>query len=123
MQRTQGAYYDLLPYRVASWGTPQFYLFVNYHSYIHVFITEGGQDKKGKLHKVSDFDDSLIAESFSREIFSLLLREKPHQPGTGAKGKAIENYNKFLDLRKDADPGIAEVEHAKKRLAGLRELH
>ncbi len=36
------------------------------------------------------------------------------------KGKAIEHYEKFLDLWKDADSGIAEVEDAKKRLAGLR---
>jgi tetratricopeptide (TPR) repeat protein len=36
------------------------------------------------------------------------------------KGKAIENYEKFLDLRKDADPGIAKVEDARKRLAGLK---
>ncbi len=38
----------------------------------------------------------------------------------GWEGKAIERYEKFLDLWKDADPGIAEVEDAKKRLAGLK---
>ncbi len=38
----------------------------------------------------------------------------------GWKGKAIEHYEKFLDLWKNADPGIAEVEDAEKRLAGLK---
>jgi len=38
----------------------------------------------------------------------------------GKKGKAIEHYEKFLDLWNDADPGIAEVEDAKKRLTTLK---
>ncbi len=38
----------------------------------------------------------------------------------GNTTKAIENYEKFLDLWKDADPGIPEVEDTRKRLAGLK---
>jgi serine/threonine protein kinase/predicted Zn-dependent protease len=38
----------------------------------------------------------------------------------GNSAKAIEHYEKFLTLWKDADPGIAEVEDARERLAGLK---
>ena len=37
----------------------------------------------------------------------------------GLKQKAKENCSKFLELFKNADPGIAEVEAARKRLSEL----
>jgi tetratricopeptide (TPR) repeat protein len=39
---------------------------------------------------------------------------------SGWNNKAIEQYEEFLEIWKDADPGIPEVEDAKERLEKLR---
>jgi len=38
----------------------------------------------------------------------------------GLRDKAIEHYETFLDLWKDADPGLPEIEEARQSLAGLK---
>jgi hypothetical protein len=39
---------------------------------------------------------------------------------SGWNKKAIEKYEEFLDIWKNADPGIKEVQDAKERLKKLR---
>ncbi len=57
-----------------------------------------------------------VGDVYAKSFYNL---GKIHEE-QGDTGKAIENYEKFLELWKDADPGIAEVENAKKRLVALK---
>jgi len=43
-----------------------------------------------------------------------------HLQELGCKGKAIEQYEKFLDLWKYADSGLHEVEDARTRLSKIK---
>lgn len=49
---------------------------INLHPHLHFLLTEGGEDQEGQFHKLSFFDESLIAKFFSQELFSMLLHER-----------------------------------------------
>ncbi|GAJ03115.1 unnamed protein product, partial [marine sediment metagenome] len=79
-----------------------------------------GQHKKAQEEytKIPDFRSGIkgygdmIIKSYY--MLGIVLQE------LGQKEDAIQNYEKFLTLWIDADPGLPEVEDAKKRLAGLK---
>jgi len=81
--------------------------------------------KKGEVRQaISEYERLLkmnFSTGFSFPIYPLyhyrlgLLYEKANDAE-----KAEVQFEKFLDLWKDADPGIVEVEDARKRVAGLK---
>ena len=85
----------------------------------------GAYFEKGDLDAARSVHEKILAlttgrfdggDVYARSFYMLgIIAEKK-----GDKTVAIERYSKFLDLWKDADPGIPEVEDARKRLAGLK---
>jgi hypothetical protein len=39
---------------------------INFHPHVHALVTERGEDERGTYHHLSEFQDSLLAEFFSR---------------------------------------------------------
>ena len=81
--------------------------------------------KAGNLDKSREDYEKIISFTIGRIIYGYIYAKSFYMLGKiyeekGWKGKAIEHYEKFLDLWKDADPGIPEVD-ARKRVAGLKQ--
>jgi hypothetical protein len=49
---------------------------INLHQHLHFLVSEGGSDREGRFHSVCRFNDDLLREIFTREVFSLLLRKQ-----------------------------------------------
>ena len=81
--------------------------------------------RAGDLGKAREVFENITALTTGRQRYGdiyaksfFMLAEIAGQQGDRARAR--ENYRKFLDLWKDADPGIPEIEEAKRRLAGLQ---
>ncbi len=81
--------------------------------------------ESGDLRKARDEFERIVDFLPGRTLCGDLYAQTYYRLGTiyerqGNKAKASENYQRFLDLWKDADPGLPELEDARKRLAGLK---
>ncbi len=81
--------------------------------------------KQGEFERAREEYERIISLTSGRLGFGDICARSQFMLGKiyeqkGWQGKAIEHYDKFLSLWKDADPGMAEIEDAKKRLAGLK---
>jgi tetratricopeptide (TPR) repeat protein len=86
----------------------------------------GANLQAGRLGEaVKEFEEILNRYDTGRAIRPIRAVKSHYLLGlayekSGWKQKAIEKYEEFLDIWKDADPGIEEVDQAKKRLAALK---
>ena len=84
-----------------------------------IYLKTGRLDEAvSQLEKaLSRYDDDRVWSSTAVKAYYFLglAYEK-----SGWNKKAIEKYEEFLDIWKDADPGIKEVEEAKERLKKLK---
>jgi serine/threonine protein kinase/predicted Zn-dependent protease len=107
---------DLYPYVQGFWR-PMFT-----EPLAEVYYESGDLDKALRVYE--DLSGMVWLNYYTGDIYvkSFYMLGKIWEQ-KGDTTKAIEHYKKFLSLWKDADPGIAELEDAKKRMTGLSKLN
>ncbi len=81
--------------------------------------------KAGDLEKAKTEHEKLTSLTTGRTAYGDVYAKSFYMLGKiaeqqGQKARAVEHYQKFLELWKDADPGIPEIDDARKRLAALK---
>jgi serine/threonine protein kinase/Flp pilus assembly protein TadD len=103
-----------------SWGAPDSYEQAGYFNDLARALYESGDLDKARqeYEKITQLTTGrLYAGAIYARAFYMLGKIAEQQ---GDKNRASQNYRKFLDLWKDADPGLPEVADAQKLLAGLK---
>jgi tetratricopeptide (TPR) repeat protein len=83
--------------------------------------------RSGNLDKAREHYEWITSLTWGRDSWGDIYAKSFYMLGKicqeqGKSSKAIENFEKFLDLWIEADPGIPEVEDARKQLAEIQEL-
>jgi serine/threonine protein kinase/Tfp pilus assembly protein PilF len=81
--------------------------------------------RSGDLEKAQEQYERIISLTTGRSYWGDIYAKSLYMLGKineeqRNKSKAIENYEKFLDLWKDADPGLPEVNDARTRLSNIK---
>jgi tetratricopeptide (TPR) repeat protein len=99
-------------------GDPEYHTFFFYtlgQAYFRAGDLENAEDEYLKI--ISLARGRLQNGDFYAKSFFMLGKIYEQK---GSKEKAIENYETFLDMWRDADPGLSEVDEARKSLAELK---
>jgi len=103
----------------SSWNIAYNNLYLFKDVLARVYRQKGESDKAiAEYERLMTFDPESKDRRLIHPLFHYRLATLYEQKGR--EGKAIDQYEKFLDLWKDADPGIPEIEDAKKRVDELK---